>query len=269
MLKPSVSEDWPEIWRKAYEFDLIEVFGEWRQKPSYARAYNSRYAQALSMVEERLPSGSSIIDVAAAQGNFSLGLAERGYDVTWNDLRGELAGYVKLKHERGALSFIEGDAFQLARADFDAALITEVIEHVAHPDQFLEKIATLVKPGGYIFMTTPNGGYFHNRLPRFSECADPSKFEAMQFKPDADGHIFLLHEDEIATLAENAKLEVVEIRLFNNPLSAGHTKLDFIHKWLPQTIVERIEAAARGLTPRPLARRAFAHLAVCFRKPAG
>jgi 2-polyprenyl-3-methyl-5-hydroxy-6-metoxy-1,4-benzoquinol methylase len=40
---------------------------------------------------------------------------------------------------------------------FDAVLITEVIEHVAHPDEFLAKTAALVKPHGSIVLTTPNG----------------------------------------------------------------------------------------------------------------
>ena len=38
-----------------------------------------------------------MLDLAAGQGNFSLALAERGYRVTWNDLRGDLEGYVRLK----------------------------------------------------------------------------------------------------------------------------------------------------------------------------
>src|ERR1043166_1848550 len=46
-------------------------------------------------------------------------------------------------------------------------LITEIIEYVAHPDEFLRKAASLAKPGGYIVMTTPNGGDFLNRLPKF------------------------------------------------------------------------------------------------------
>ena len=40
--------------------------------------------------------------------------------------------------------------------------ITEVIEHVAHPDRLLQQAAALVRPGGYVVMTTPNG--------RFNSC---------------------------------------------------------------------------------------------------
>ena len=83
-----------------------------------------------------------MFDPAAGQGNFSLALAERGYRVTWNDLRVDLAGYVRLKHEHGEIEFAPGNAFALEFPEpFDAVLMTEVIEHVAHPDDFLAKTA--------------------------------------------------------------------------------------------------------------------------------
>jgi 2-polyprenyl-3-methyl-5-hydroxy-6-metoxy-1,4-benzoquinol methylase len=269
MLKPVPEFSWPASWHDAYEFDLLESFGESWRKPGYACAYQNRFQKLIDMVESKLPTGSAIIDVAAAQGNFSLGLAERGYNVTWNDLRGELSGYVKLKHEFGDMSFIEGNAFDLSVDGFDGAVITEVIEHVAHPDQFLCQIATLVRPGGYIFMTTPNGGYFRNRLPRFSDCADPSIFEAIQFKPDADGHIFLIHPDELTEFARRAGLEIAEVDLFSNPLTAGHMKLSLLHRLIPRRAIMKFEAISQSSLPPSLAERLFTQIGVCFHKSKG
>jgi 2-polyprenyl-3-methyl-5-hydroxy-6-metoxy-1,4-benzoquinol methylase len=266
MRKPQPQPDWPASWQTAYKFDLLEFFGESSRAPGYACAYHNRFRKLMDMVEKRLAKGSSIIDVAAAQGNFSLGLAERGYRITWNDLRGDLAGYVRLKHETGEISFAEGNAFDLSIGGFDGAVITEIIEHVAHPDEFLRRIADLVRPGGYVFMTTPNGGYFRNRLPRFSECPDPSVFEAGQFKPDADGHIFLLHVDELIGLAQPAGLEIVDVDLFTNPLTAGHMKLALLHEILPAKLIGQIETWSQSQLPGSLARRTLTQLGVCFRK---
>ena len=58
---------------------------------------------------------------------------------------------------------------------------------------------TIEKPGGVVVLSTPNGGYFLNNLPHFSDCPDPAIFESKQFSPDSDGHIFLLYEDMVLT----------------------------------------------------------------------
>src|SRR5204862_5919275 len=172
----------------------------------------------------------------------------------------------RLKYERGKIDYAPGNAFELNfPALFDAVLITEIIEHVAHPDDFLAKAATLVRPGGYIVRTAPNGGYFKNLLPKFSECTDPAVFESMQFKPNADGHIFLLHVDEIEPLARRAGLRVEKIALFTSPLTAGHVKTETLLKILPRTIVDVAETVSRSL-PSALKKKALCRWAARFQK---
>jgi 2-polyprenyl-6-hydroxyphenyl methylase/3-demethylubiquinone-9 3-methyltransferase len=257
--------DWPQSWKESYLYDQSEIYGEISDH-GYAYAYDNRRRETLRLLTEVLSPGARVLDVAAAQGNFSLALAELGFDVTWNDLRAELANYVRLKQERGKMEFAAGNAFELAFPSlFDAVLITEIIEHVAHPDDFLAKAAALVRPGGYIVMTTPNGGYFKNRLPKFSECADPSVFESVQFKPNSDGHIFLLHVDEIEPLAKSAGLVVEKIALFTNPLTAGHVKTEALLKILPRGVVQIAESVSRSL-PSLVKTKALVQMGVRFRK---
>jgi 2-polyprenyl-3-methyl-5-hydroxy-6-metoxy-1,4-benzoquinol methylase len=259
-------EAWPESWKYSYPYDLEEIYGEISNE-GYASAYANRRRHTLALVSEVLAPGARILDVAAAQGNFSIALAEMGYDVTWNDLRKDLADYVQLKWERGQIQFAPGNAFELEfAAPFDAVLITEIIEHVAHPDEFLSKAAELVRPGGYIIMTTPNGAYLRNRLPRFSDCADPSIFESSQFQPNSDGHIFLLHPDEVESLVNAAGLEVDKIALFTNPLTTGHMKLSWLLAVLPRRIVGLMEGATQFL-PFEVRCRLLVQMAVRLRKP--
>lgn len=257
--------DWPQSWKESHFYDQSEIYGQISHH-GYAYAYENRRCETLRLLTEVLAPGARILDIAAAQGNFSLSLAELGFDVTWNDLRSELADYVRLKHERGEIRYAAGNAFELAfPSPFDAVLITEVIEHVAHPDDFLAKAAALVRPGGYIVMTTPNGGYFKNRLPKFSECADPTVFESVQFKPNADGHIFLLHADEIEPLARRAGLVVEKTVLFTNSLTAGHVKTEPLLKILPRGLVRSVERFTEFF-PNPLKKKALVQMGVRFRK---
>ncbi|MBD1834035.1 methyltransferase domain-containing protein [Cyanobacteria bacterium FACHB-472] len=242
MKKVQPQDSWCESWKYSYPYDLLEIYGDMSYR-GYAYAYANRRQHTLELVQKIARPGAKVLDVAAGQGNFTLSLAELGYEVTWNDLREELVDYVKLKWERGVIHYVPGDIFSLGfKGCFDVILITEIIEHVAHPDEFLYKIAQLVKVGGYIVMSTPNGEYFQNRLPKFSDCPDPSQFEEIQFQPNADGHIFLLHLDEFELLAKKAGLTVVESRLFTNTLTNGHLKLGTVLKLVPHTWVDACES---------------------------
>lgn len=231
------SDNWPSSWKQSYSHDCLEVYGD-KSNPGYTLAYKQRLGETLKLLMRAIPAGGRVLDVAAAQGNFSLMLAEAGYRMTWNDIRPELVEYVKLKHQTGIIEFCPGNILDMQfDQPFDAVLITEVIEHTAHPDQFLKHIATLIKPSGHIVISTPNGNYFRNSLPRFSECADPSIYEELQFRPDSDGHIFLLYEEELREFAASANLTLVDLRYVSNCLISGHVKFRYVLPFLPEGVV--------------------------------
>jgi 2-polyprenyl-6-hydroxyphenyl methylase/3-demethylubiquinone-9 3-methyltransferase len=245
----------------------MEIWGR-RRDLGYVYQYRNRQRRILDLVKAALPTGGRILDVAAAQGNFSLLLAEAGYSVVWNDLREELIDYVKLKHTFGDITFAPGDAFALGwNEEFDAVLITEIIEHVAHPDEFLMKVAKMVKPGGYVIMSTPNGAYCRNALPRFSECPDPRRYEAKQFRPNADGHIFLLWPDEVVRLAQQTGLQLEEHVLFTSPLTAGHLGLRYVLPFVPESLVNASEMLLHAL-PGPLKQKLSFASATRLHRPA-
>lgn len=265
MKKVVFQTTWPPSWKDSYHYDRMEIYND-RDNPGHTYQYDTRRRHTLELLRKVAVPGSLILDVAAAQGNFSLLLAEAGYNVTWNDLRSDLIDYVKLKYESGKIAYAPGNVFELGLAgSFDVVLIAEIIEHVAHPDEFLRKIASLAKPGGYVIMTTPNGQYIRHHLPRFSECSDPSRYESMQFRPNADGHIFLLHVDEIEGLASAAGLSVLELRLFTNPLTNGHMRSAALLKVMPRSWVYAVEEATRSL-PRAWQMKLLNGMAVLMRR---
>jgi 2-polyprenyl-6-hydroxyphenyl methylase/3-demethylubiquinone-9 3-methyltransferase len=265
MHKAMPEANWPRSWTEAYEYDCEEVFGPVTDH-GYSLAYRNRWREALRLVTEALKPGATILDMAAAKGNFTLDLAERGYRLTWNDLRSDLIGYVQKKYEFGDVAYAPGNAFELDFADqFDGVLMCEVIEHVAHPDEFMTNVARLLKPGGVAIMTTPNGLYFKNDLPRFSDCPDPSVFESAQFKPNSDGHIFLLWPDEVRNLAERAGLHIERQIFYTTPLTNGHVKTQHLLRLMPESTVWAIEKLARRL-PISLQQRIMVQTAARFRK---
>ena len=116
-------------------------------------------------------------------------------------------------------------------------------------------------------MTTPNGNYFRNHLPKFSECKDPAKFEAVQFKPDGDGHIFFLHADEIAPLARNAGLHVALASPHTNFLTHGYLKTRPLLKVIPRPIIEQLERCT-AFFPEAWQWKLCTGMAVILSKPA-
>lgn len=261
-----LEDNWKPSWKYSYPYDLMEIYNEAKDNLGYAYAYQMRRDKTIELIKSIAKPGDSILDVAAAQGNFSLKLAELGYNVTWNDIREDLAEYVEMKRETGQITYRPGNSFDLKfDALFDVVLATEIIEHVAHPDEFLAKLALLAKPGGYVVISTPLGSYFKNDLPKFTEFADASVFEEKQFGPNSDDHIFLIHLDEIKMLADKAGLDVVDIKYYTNPLTTGHIKLNPLLKVLPKSLVFGIEKFTQKL-PESIGKKLHTNFAVLLKK---
>jgi hypothetical protein len=142
-----------------------------------------------------------------------------------NDLRSdELDRAITQFTSASRIACLGGNVFDLdprSVGAFDLVIACEVIEHVAHPDELLRTLARFVAPDGAILLTTPNGRYFRNQLPTFAQIGDPTQLEANQFKPDADGHLFLLTPGELTAMAADAGLQVEHILLWGTPFLSG------------------------------------------------
>jgi 2-polyprenyl-3-methyl-5-hydroxy-6-metoxy-1,4-benzoquinol methylase len=53
----------------------------------------------------------------------------------------------------------------LPSESFDGVVCVEVIEHVTQDHLLVEQIARVLKPGGWLYLTTPNGDYVCNEPP--------------------------------------------------------------------------------------------------------
>jgi 2-polyprenyl-3-methyl-5-hydroxy-6-metoxy-1,4-benzoquinol methylase len=200
----------------------------WRYGTGHPPSYPAfgRMRALLAVVQATALRPSRVLEVAAGGGGLASTLVAHGAEVVANDLLTDALA-AALREYRGGerVTVTGGSLFDLSPASlgtFDLVIACEVIEHVAHPGDLLARLATLLAPGGRLLVTTPNGAHFRNTLPTLREAGDVAEMERRQFKPDADGHLFLLTPEELAGLAADAGLTVERLDAWGLPPLTGH-----------------------------------------------
>ena len=93
----------------------------------------------------------------------------------------------------------------------DVAVAFEVIEHLFEPRQFVEQCARLLKPGGMLVLSCPNGqGFDISVLGPVSLAIDPE-------------HVNLYNPKSLSLLLESCEFEVLEVS------TPGRLDVEFVH----------------------------------------
>jgi ubiquinone/menaquinone biosynthesis C-methylase UbiE len=129
------------------------------------------YAKSRRELKQLVRPGAQVLDVGGRRSPYTIGLPA---DVTIFDLprQSEVQQQLGLGIDDGVLAKINqrrsnirrvilGDMTrcQLPSAQYDGLVAVEVIEHVQDDDAFMAHAARVLKPGGWAYLTTPNGDY--------------------------------------------------------------------------------------------------------------
>lgn len=111
-------------------------------------------AEAVAAAAAALPAGARVLDAGAGEAPYRPLFAHCDY-VT-QDWPGTV-------HPGARATDIVGDLHDLdvPDASFDAVVLTEVLEHVAEPEQVLGELRRVLRPGGRLFLTVPFVGELH------------------------------------------------------------------------------------------------------------
>lgn len=190
----------------------------WWDKDGELRTLHDINPVRLAYIESITPvSGKRLLDVGCGGGILAESLAEAGAQVTAIDAESEaivtanahaISSNLQIDYQAGCIEEFEA-------APFDIVTCMEMLEHVNHPETVIEHCTRLLKPGGYLFLSTLNRGvqayagaivaaeYLLKLLPR--QTHDYSKF----IKPS-----------ELAAMARAQGLEVVGLKgMAYNPFS--------------------------------------------------
>jgi SAM-dependent methyltransferase len=132
-------------------------------------------------------SGLHVLEIACGRGGFVRELACSGAAVTGSDFslaavrvgRGKM---LALNPPRSA-SFVQADAQVLPFADnsFDLVISCETIEHVPDVQKALQEMHRVTRPGGRLFLTTPNYANLMGLYDLYSKIRHPQRRDDQPF----------------------------------------------------------------------------------------
>jgi 2-polyprenyl-3-methyl-5-hydroxy-6-metoxy-1,4-benzoquinol methylase len=250
MKPPRFDPTWPpevvEIWRN----DLREMWDPHIERQVYHQYHNQLDLYIGLATKYR---AQSVLDVGCAQGTLALLLAERGLSVTAVDIRQPFLDYAATRYERGDVRFLTANIFDAPKlGTFDLVFGNQIIEHLVYPAEFLRTLASYVRPGGVLVVSTPNHDYFRSDLPSYKQLGNPADHEYRQFSAGGGDHFFAYTEEELRAAAREAGLRVMEMIYFETPAISGHFLVRFVH-WLPVSVLRAIDRLALRVARRKLA----------------
>lgn len=140
----------------------LDDYGWTSEQPTHSLAY---IAPAVKRWLDRL-TVRRVLDCGSGNGALCHDLAAAGFDAV--GVEPDLGGVTIARNAFPSIPFhhlgIQNDPALLLshEARFDAVVATEVIEHLFAPQQLPDFAAAVLKPGGYLIVTTPYHGYWKN-----------------------------------------------------------------------------------------------------------
>ncbi len=169
------------------------------KSPGPRYRFKRRGAEVVRILKTFAIKNPSILDIGTADGllldlvcSEAKPLIAVGLDRSW--------GLLKANTRKNPILQADAEKLPFPNASFDAAIATAIIEHVPHPDVFMEEIKRILKPGGVCVVTTP--------VPLFEEVASKLGF----LKEDDHQETFDLKK--LTALIAGKHFEILEAEKF-------------------------------------------------------
>ena len=144
----------------------------WGAKPLPNSWQLRRGAAIMSLLQELPLNRPKILDYGCGTGWFTAELASLGSAVGVDLSEFAIA---EARRRYPVASFVVGNLFELGMTEneFDVVVSQEVIAHVVDAKEYLDRITRMLKPGGYLILTTAN----------------KTVMDRLDHPPDPDSHI--------------------------------------------------------------------------------
>lgn len=149
----SLTDDRTNYFKEQASWTANDVESSYQGIPTQSRV--GLLPHVAETIRASLTPGSRILDIAAGSGGLTLQLHELGFEVEASDYVAENFRPTQIPFTRLDLN-TDFSALYEKKPPFDAIVATEIIEHLENPRHFLRQIARMLRPKGYLFLTTPN-----------------------------------------------------------------------------------------------------------------
>jgi SAM-dependent methyltransferase len=111
--------------------------------------------EAERLLGGRVPAGGRFLDVGCGRGEVVRAAQARGWDAEGCDLSADFVRYAReVNGVRAHAATLE--QMHYPDASFDVVTLVEVIEHLYDPAETVRELGRVVKPGGVVYISTPN-----------------------------------------------------------------------------------------------------------------
>ncbi|GAC1465134.1 MAG: hypothetical protein NVSMB9_04450 [Isosphaeraceae bacterium] len=190
-----------------------------RARLSLGSSGDEIYRMVARALADRGVAGGSLVDVGCGRGGLWPFVRERFA----NYMGVDVVAYEGFPAEgRFVAVDVDSGAIPLADVAFDVVASIETIEHLDGPRRFVAELVRLLKPGGWLLVTTPNQLSLHSLV----SLVLRGYFSAFHESPGLyPAHITALVETDLLRIAREQGLVDAAIHYSNHgrvPLTSGH-----------------------------------------------
>ena len=172
------------------------------------RGYGKADLIRINKIVQLVGGGNKVLDVGCYYGFLGELLKENGNEVYGVDIAKEALQKTKTKGIKTKYADLE-KKIPFKRGFFDVVVAAEVIEHLKDTDLFLEEIYRVLKPGGFLVITTSNLVSFGRRI-AYLFGRDGYHEASYSFPEDAAGHLRYFNKELLIGLLRYHHFKIVK-----------------------------------------------------------
>ena len=190
--------------------------------PGYLDGLDEVHTSIASTVQKWLPQGATVLDFGSGPCDKTAVIQKLGYvcsacdDLSdhWHQLPGNV-DKIKQFASASEVKFHQLETYELPYPanSFDMVMIHDVLDHLHDsPRELMNKLVSLIKPGGFLFVTLPNAVNIRKRISVMKGQTNMPPYKSYYWHPGPwRGHVREYVKDDLRQMSDYLGLAAVEL----------------------------------------------------------